>query len=130
MSDNLESQLKEDEKKLEQLKAQFEEVIFAEEVAAENAFQEQMKKFEEFRQKFLLVEEEKNRARKRWDEASKESKNFLKQINNAKGEINKIRKKLNLPDLEPEEHTPKGFIIFKKDKFEPEEQEKKKSEEK
>ena len=130
MSDNLESQLKEEEKKLEQLKAQFEEVIYAEEVAAEKAFQEQMKKFEEFRQKLLLVEEEKNRARKRWDEASKESKNFLKQINNGKGEINKIRKKLNLPDLEPEEHTPKGFIIFKKDKFESDEQEKKKSEEK
>ena len=129
MAEEDQSKLKTLNEELAQLQNQFEDVIQAEEKAAELDFQTKLSIFKQCQAKLALLEDEKSTAQNRWNGSHKESQNFLKQMQGVKNKINKIRKKLELLELPPDEVSEKGFIIFKKDHFDEEEAEVDESEE-
>jgi Ran-binding protein 1 len=119
--DELENQLQELISKHATFQEQFKDVIYSEEEDAEKDFRKSVIIYEEMRKQVASAEQNKDIAKKRLDESRKKSRDFVKQIRSLENDINKLRKKLDLPELEPEEKGEKGFIIFKKDVFEDDE---------
>ena len=114
-----EKELKENNDKLALLQRQYEEVVQAERRESENKYLELSKKYEELNRKLAQMASEKEAAKKRRENAMKECRQVKKKIQIQQTDVNKLRRKLQLPPLEFAEEEPvsKKFKIFPKDKF-------------
>jgi hypothetical protein len=105
-------QMKAVEDRLSMLHQQLIDIMLPEEEDAAKTFQEKNITFEQKRLELQKTEGEKNIARVRWDEARNKIKNQSKQIKSTRNELNKIRKKLNLPLLPDPEDSNSGYKVF------------------
>jgi hypothetical protein len=105
-------QMKAVEDRLTMLHQQLIDIMLPEEEDAAKTFQEKNVAYEQKRLELQKIEGEKNIARVRWDEARNKIKAQSKQIKAARNDLNKIRKKLNLPLLPDPEDANSSYKVF------------------
>ena len=120
----LEITLNELTEKLSHLQTQYQDIYQSEEDAAAEEFRKISEKYEKIAQQLQEIDKERMTIKARWDEAQKQSKNIVRQINEIKSNIDKNRKRLGMEELYQEKVDQKEFIIFKKDKFDDDKKEK------